>query len=195
MTGLHSVSDIFCTQCTARLGWKYLEAFENRCAFARAAAASAPRRPLRWPAASSNHPSAAFNSRTPCVARCPQPKVQGGQIHRGEVARGRGGGPLTRGALYVLVLVAVCGAAPVRASPSVCVVCIDACSKKIAAVAVPYFHAKEARTHLPTATHVFITAHRPTRPDRTGPLSPHMRTHSVHRLPCRSARRPVARRV
>ena len=46
MTGLHSVSDIFCTQCTARLGWKYLEAFENRCAFARAAAASAPRRPL-----------------------------------------------------------------------------------------------------------------------------------------------------
>jgi len=29
MTGLHSVSDIFCTSCTARLGWKYLEAFEN----------------------------------------------------------------------------------------------------------------------------------------------------------------------
>merc|ERR1719152_595854 len=29
MTGLHSVSDIFCTECTARLGWKYLEAFEN----------------------------------------------------------------------------------------------------------------------------------------------------------------------
>ena len=33
-------------EATARLGWKYLEAFENRCAFARAAAASAPRRPL-----------------------------------------------------------------------------------------------------------------------------------------------------
>ena len=31
MTGLHSVSDIFCTECQSRLGWKYLEAFENRC--------------------------------------------------------------------------------------------------------------------------------------------------------------------
>ncbi len=30
MTGLHHVSDIFCTQCEARLGWKYLEAFESR---------------------------------------------------------------------------------------------------------------------------------------------------------------------
>ena len=30
MTGLHSVSDIFCTSCQARLGWKYLEAFESR---------------------------------------------------------------------------------------------------------------------------------------------------------------------
>ncbi len=28
MTGLHSVSDIFCCECKARLGWKYLEAFE-----------------------------------------------------------------------------------------------------------------------------------------------------------------------
>ena len=29
MTGLHSVADIFCTCCSARLGWKYLEAFES----------------------------------------------------------------------------------------------------------------------------------------------------------------------
>ena len=32
MTGLHSVADIYCSECTARLGWKYLEAFESRCA-------------------------------------------------------------------------------------------------------------------------------------------------------------------
>lgn len=31
MTGLHSVSDIYCSACESRLGWKYLEAFENRC--------------------------------------------------------------------------------------------------------------------------------------------------------------------
>ena len=29
MTGLHSVSDIYCSACTARLGWKYLEAYES----------------------------------------------------------------------------------------------------------------------------------------------------------------------
>lgn len=28
MTGLHTVSDIFCASCAARLGWKYEEAFE-----------------------------------------------------------------------------------------------------------------------------------------------------------------------
>ena len=32
MTGLHSVCDIFCAACSSSLGWKYLEAFENRCA-------------------------------------------------------------------------------------------------------------------------------------------------------------------
>ena len=31
MTGLHSVADIYCTECSSRLGWKYLEAFESRC--------------------------------------------------------------------------------------------------------------------------------------------------------------------
>ena len=30
MTGLHSVADIYCTECSSRLGWKYLEAFESR---------------------------------------------------------------------------------------------------------------------------------------------------------------------
>ena len=30
MTGLHSVSDIYCSACEARLGWKYIEAFETR---------------------------------------------------------------------------------------------------------------------------------------------------------------------
>jgi len=29
MTGLHSVCDIFCSACTSRLGWKYVEAFES----------------------------------------------------------------------------------------------------------------------------------------------------------------------
>ena len=47
MTGLHSVSDIFCSACSARLGWKYLEAFESRCdrgreRFARDPSARAP---------------------------------------------------------------------------------------------------------------------------------------------------------
>lgn len=30
MTGLHSVADIYCKECSTRLGWKYLEAFESR---------------------------------------------------------------------------------------------------------------------------------------------------------------------
>ena len=30
MTGLHSVADIYCKECSSRLGWKYLEAFESR---------------------------------------------------------------------------------------------------------------------------------------------------------------------
>jgi hypothetical protein len=29
MTGLHTVSDIFCTNCHSLLGWKYDEAFEE----------------------------------------------------------------------------------------------------------------------------------------------------------------------
>lgn len=29
MTGLHTVADIFCTVCHARLGWKYLRAVEK----------------------------------------------------------------------------------------------------------------------------------------------------------------------
>ena len=32
MTGLHTVADIFCGSCGGCLGWKYLEAFETRCA-------------------------------------------------------------------------------------------------------------------------------------------------------------------
>ena len=32
MTGLHTVADIFCSHCSTRLGWKYVEAFEPRCA-------------------------------------------------------------------------------------------------------------------------------------------------------------------
>ena len=32
MTGLHTVADVYCSECTSRLGWKYLEAFETRCA-------------------------------------------------------------------------------------------------------------------------------------------------------------------
>ena len=32
MTGLHTVADIFCSSCSTRLGWKYVEAFEPRCA-------------------------------------------------------------------------------------------------------------------------------------------------------------------
>ena len=30
LTGLHSVADSFCAECTSRIGWKYLEAFESR---------------------------------------------------------------------------------------------------------------------------------------------------------------------
>lgn len=29
MTGLHTVSDIFCNKCHSLLGWKYDEAFEE----------------------------------------------------------------------------------------------------------------------------------------------------------------------
>jgi len=29
LTGLHVVSDIYCNQCDTRLGWKYVEAFEE----------------------------------------------------------------------------------------------------------------------------------------------------------------------
>ena len=42
MTGLHSVADIFCSNCNSRLGWKYLEAFEHRRALASLVF-------LRWP--------------------------------------------------------------------------------------------------------------------------------------------------
>lgn len=87
MTGLHSVCDIFCSACTSRLGWKYVEAFESRCApWSRSRQTNAtdlpPQTPLmlasrRWP---------------PPHAR--QSKVQGGQVHRGEGLRRRGRGPV-----------------------------------------------------------------------------------------------------
>jgi len=30
ITGLHTISDIFCTECNSALGWKYLHAFDER---------------------------------------------------------------------------------------------------------------------------------------------------------------------
>lgn len=85
MTGLHSVSDIFCTACSTRLGWKYLEAFENRCVRAKSVVSTTA-------AALCLQSSRVSLADTPLTWTCcrPQPKVQGGQVHRREAAR-RGG--------------------------------------------------------------------------------------------------------
>ena len=73
LTGLHSVADSFCAECTSRIGWKYLEAFESR--YVRA------HTPLYCAAIQLNVRWVPLNVR-------PQSKVQGGQIYRREVACG-----------------------------------------------------------------------------------------------------------